>query len=342
VDGVIAAEMKDHHIVGVSLAVIDNGSIRTARGYGFTDKNRKTPLTTTTLFQAGSVSKPVAALGALRLVEDGLLSLDGDVNRWLKEWQVPGSQLTKDEKVTIRRILSHSAGLTVHGFPGYAAGERLPTPIQVLDGAKPANTAPIRVDTVPGSAWRYSGGGYTVMQQLMTEVTGKPFPVFMEETVLGPLRMSSSSYEQPLPKDKAVSAASGYHADGKRVPGRWHIYPEMAAAGLWTTASDLARFAIGVQQAFSGKPNGGLSQHIARQMLSLQKERSGLGFGLSGEGKTLSFAHGGRDEGFDTFLMAYAETGQGAVIMINANDDSGAVKRMLAAISQDYHWPATP
>lgn len=342
VDDVIAAEMKCHHIPGVSLAVIENGSIRTARGYGFTDKSGKTQVTSTTLFQAGSVSKPVAAVGALRLVDDGRLSLDGNVNQWLKQWKVPENQFTKDEKVTLRRILSHSAGLTVHGFPGYAAGKRLPTLIQVLDGAKPANTAAIRVSSVPGSTWRYSGGGYTVMQQLMTELTGKPFAVFMEETVLGPLCMASSTYEQPLPEDKAMSAATGYYGNGKPVPSRWHTYPEMAAAGLWTTASDLARFAIGIQQAFTGKPNAVLSQSITRQMLSPQKERSGLGFGLNGDGKTLSFAHDGRDEGFDTFLMAYAETGQGVVIMVNANDDSGAVKRMVAAVRQEYHWPETP
>jgi len=342
VNDVVAAEMKEHHIREVSLAIIENGQISKAQGYGFTDKSRAIPVTTSTLFQAGSVSKPVAALGALRLVEDGRLSLDEDVNRRLKEWKVPENDFTKDEKVTLRRILSHSAGLTVHGFPGYAVGAPMPTLVEILDGAKPANTAAIRVDVVPGSTSRYSGGGYTVMQQMMIDVTGKPFPEFMQETVLTPLRMEASTYEQPLPKDRVAAAATGYYANGKQVEGKWHIYPEMAAAGLWTTASDLARFAIDIQQALAGKSNPVISQSMTRQMLTVQKGGSGLGLGLEGSGKTLRFSHGGRDEGFDAFMMAYAASGQGVVIMINANDNSGAVNRMVEAVRREYHWPDPP
>jgi CubicO group peptidase (beta-lactamase class C family) len=244
------------------------------------------------------------------LVEDGRLSLDDDVNRCLKQWKLPENDFTKDEKVTLRRILSHSAGLTVHGFPGYAVGAPQPTLVQVLDGVEPANTSAIRVDVIPGSTNRYSGGGYTLMQQMVIEATGKPFPEFMQQAVLTPLLMSASTYEQPLPKEKAATAATGYYANGNEVEGKWHIYPEMAAAGLWTTASDLARFAIGIQQAMAGKSNPVISQSMTRQMLTVHKGNSGLGFGLGGSGKTLSFAHGGRDEGFDAFLIAYAESGQ--------------------------------
>ena len=342
VNDVVVAEMKEHHITGVSLAIIENGQVGKAQGYGFTDKSLAIPVTTSTLFQAGSVSKPVAALGALRLVEDGRLSLDEDVNRWLKQWKVLENDYTKDEKVTLRRILSHSAGLTVHGFPGYTVGASMPTLVEILDGTKPANTAAIRVDVVPGSTSRYSGGGYTVMQQMMIDVIGKPFPEFMQETVLTPLRMAASTYEQPLPKDKVAAAATGYYADGKQVEGKWHIYPEMAAAGLWTTASDLARFAIGIQQALAGKSNPVISQSMTRQMLTVQKGNSGLGLGLDGSGKTLRFSHNGRDEGFDAFMMAYAESGQGVVIMINANDNSGAVNRMVDAVRREYNWPDPP
>src|SRR2546425_722682 len=210
VDEVVAAEMKEHHITGVSLAIIENSEISKARGYGFVEQSTTTPVTTSTLFQAGSISKPVAALGALRLVKDGRLSLDEDVNRWLKQWKVPENDFTKDEKVTLRRILSHSAGLTVHGFPGYAVGAPMPTLVEILDGAKPANTAAILVDVVPGSTSRYSGGGYTLMQQMIIDATGKAFPEFMQETVLTPLRMAASTYEQPIPKDKVAATATGY------------------------------------------------------------------------------------------------------------------------------------
>jgi CubicO group peptidase (beta-lactamase class C family) len=308
VDDFAEAQMRDHGIVGLSLAIIDDGKIIKARGYGFTDKSGKTPITTSTLFQAGSVSKSVAALGALRLVEQGQIALDEDVNARLRTWKVPENEFTKDEKVTLRRILSHSAGLTVHGFPGYAAGSPVPTLVQVLDGEKPANTPAIRVNFVPGSKWRYAGGGYTVMQQLLMDVTGQPFPEFMQKSVLTPLGMAQSTFEQPLPKDVATATPAGYLANGTAVRGRWHIYPEMAAAGLWTTPSDLARFAIGIQQSLAGKSNSVVSPAMTRRMLTVQMADDGLGVFIKGSGKTLRFLHGGRDEGFDTEMIARAET----------------------------------
>lgn len=339
VDEVVAAEMQRHGIVGVSIAIIVDSEIRMAKGYGFTDRSAATRVTTNTLFQAGSVSKPVAALAALRMVEKGRLSLDEDVNRSLTNWRVPENAFTKDEKVTLRRILSHSAGLTVHGFPGYAAGSRLPTLRQILDGSKPANTPAIRVDVVPGSTWSYSGGGYTVMQQMLTELTGKAFPELMQEAVLAPLHMTASTYEQPLPADRAGLAATGYYGNGKAVKGKWHVYPEMAAAGLWTTPSDLARFAIGIQEALAAKSDLVISRSMTRQMLTVQKGNDGLGLFLNGNDKTLRFGHDGRDEGFDTVLVAGAECGCGVVVMINANENSGAVSRMVEAVRREYHWP---
>lgn len=342
VDDAVATEMMAHHITGLSLAIISDGRIIKAQGYGFTDSSAKSPVTTSTLFQAGSISKSVAALGALHLIEQGRLSLDEDVNVKLQTWKVPENEFTKDKKVTLRGILSHSAGLTVHGFPGYAVDAPVPALVQVLDGAKPANTPAIQVDFIPGSKRRYAGGGYTVMQQLMVDATSQPFPELLESTVLKPLGMSASSYEQPLPKEMASATAVGHYPDGSEVKGRWHIYPEMAAAGLWTTASDLARFAIGIQQSLAGKSNPVISRLMTRQMLTPQKGNGGLGVFLAGDGKALRFFHDGRDAGFDASMTAYAEIGQGAVIMINANDNSNAVPRMMKAIAQEYHWPHYP
>ncbi len=338
VDKVVAVEMREHHIPGLSLAIIDGGKIVKAQGYGFADQVGKTPVTTSTLFQAGSVSKSVAAVGALRLVEQGRLSLDEDVNGRLRSWKVPENEFTKDKKVTLRRILSHTSGFTVHGFPGYAANTPLPSLTQVLDGAKPANTPAIRVELEPGGKWQYSGGGYTVMQQLLIDVTGRPFPEFMQATVLKPCGMNESTYEQPLPEKLRSATAAGHRTDGSEVAGRWHVYPEMAAAGLWTTPSDLARFAISIQQSLAGKPDAVLSQAMARRMLVNQRNNDGLGVFLGGNGKTLRFFHDGRDAGFDASMNAYAETGQGAVIMINANNDSSAVLRVMFAIGKEYRW----
>ena len=240
----LAARMAELKVPGVSIAVIYNGAIEWAKGYGAAEAGTQTPVTPRTLFQAASVSKPVAALAALRLVEQGRLVLDEDVNAKLKSWKVPENEFTKAEKVTLRRLLSHTAGLTVHGFGGYPADVPVPSLAQVLDGEKPANSAAIRVDIVPGTVWRYSGGGYTVMQQLLIDVTGRAFPDILAELVLKPVGMTDSTYEQPLPEARRGGAAAGHTSDGKLLPGRCHTYPEMAAAGLWTTPTDLARFLL--------------------------------------------------------------------------------------------------
>ena len=211
--------MQLYKVPGLSIAVVDNFKIEWAKGYGVIGTGSSTPVTMYTLFQAGSISKPVAATGTLFLVEHDKLSLDENVNQKLKSWQVPDNDFTKDEKVTLRRILSHSAGLTVHGFPGYEVGKPIPTLVQIFNGEPPANTAAIRVDLVPGTKYRYSGGGVTIEQQLDIDVTGKPFPQFMRETVLDKIGMSDSSYEQPLPPARAAAAAIGTRADGTPIHG---------------------------------------------------------------------------------------------------------------------------
>lgn len=240
----IAQRMQELGIPGLSIAVIDEGKVSWTRAYGLSDTVEKTPVTTQTLFQAGSISKPVAALGALRLVAEGRLSLDEDVNSKLRTWRVPENEFTKDDKVTLRRLVSHTAGLTVHGFPGYAVGSKIPTVVQVLDGTTPANTGPVRVDIRPGSKYRYSGGGYTVMQLLIADVSGKSFESYMQTQVLDVLGMKSSTYAQHMPAALAPRMASAHRSDGSRIPGKRHIYPEMAAAGLWTTPSDLAQYLL--------------------------------------------------------------------------------------------------
>src|SRR6201984_435828 len=190
--------MKLYNVPGLSVAVIEDYKIAWVKTYGVTEPGGTVPVTPKTLFQAGSISKPVAAAGMLALVQEGKLSLDEDVNRKLKSWKVPENEFTKEQRVTLRRLASHSAGLTVHGFPGYDVDEKVPTLVQIFNGEKPANTAPIRVDFVPGSNERYSGGGITIEQQLMMDVSGKQFPALMKETVLDKIGMSDSSYEKPL------------------------------------------------------------------------------------------------------------------------------------------------
>ena len=334
--------MEIFKVPGLSVAVIDNYKIAWTKAYGVTAIGGTTPVTTTTLFQAGSISKPVAATGALYLVEHGKLSLDDDVNKKLVTWKVPENEFTREQKVTLRRLVTHSGGLTVHGFPGYATDEPIPTLVQIFNGEKPANTDPIRVDFVPGTKVRYSGGGVTIEQQLMIDVTGTPFPQFMQTTVLDKIGMTHSTYEQPLPPARAAQTATGTYSDGKAVPGKWHIYPEMAAAGLWTTPTDLAKFAIEIALSKHGRSNRVLSQALAQEMLRPQIERAGLGFFLGDEKNPDQFGHGGADEGFQADLIMFGDSGQGIAIMGNSDNFFRVAPYFENSVAREYGWKSPP
>lgn len=211
----LAKRMEELHIPGVSIAVVHNGAIEWAKGYGVRQTGGDA-VKTDTMFQAGSISKPVAAMGTLHLVQEGKLSLDVDINAYLKSWELPQSTAAPGAVVTLRELLTHTAGLTVHGFPGYAAGKPVPTLVQALNGEKPANTEAIRVDSPPGKEWRYSGGGYTVMQQLVIDTVKEPYPKFLHDTVLAPIGMSHSTYQQPLTAALLTNAAMPTTPMGRR------------------------------------------------------------------------------------------------------------------------------
>jgi CubicO group peptidase (beta-lactamase class C family) len=333
----LPALMELYKVPALSIAVIDDYKIVWAKGYGTIGTGSTSPVTTKTLFQAGSISKPVAATGALYLVEQGKLALDEDVNLKLKSWKVPENEFTKDQKVTLRRLMSHTAGLTVHGFPGYDVDAPPPTLVQVFNGEKPANTAPIRVDVVPGTIQRYSGGGVTIEQQLMMDVTGKPFPQLLRETVLDKIGMSDSSYDQPLPPARAAMTAIGTYSDGKAVHGKWHIYPEMAAAGLWTTPTDLAKFAIEIAQSRRGKSNRVLSRKMTEEMLTGVKDGAGLGFFVEKENPG-QFGHNGADEGFQALLSMNSESGKGVAIMADSDNGINVANLVLRSVAKEYAW----
>jgi len=333
----LAELMKAFNVPALSLAVIENFKIVDAKAYGVIEPGSSVPVTTKTLFQAGSISKPVAATAALYLVEHGKLSLDEDVNQKLKSWKLPDNEFTKTERVTLRRLMSHTAGLTVHGFPGYDVDAARPTVPQVLDGEKPANTAPVRVFIAPGTKDIYSGGGVTIEQLLMTDVSGKDFPALMRETVLDKIGMSDSSYEQPLPAARAAMTAGGAYADGKPVHGKWHIYPEMAAAGLWTTPTDLAKFAIEIALSKQGKSNRVLSQKMTQEMLTPVMDGVGLGFFMEKENPG-QFGHNGADEGFQALLSMNWESGNGIALMADSDNGISVMNQVLKRVAREYAW----
>ncbi|MDQ2842942.1 MAG: serine hydrolase [Acidobacteriota bacterium] len=334
----LAQRLAELHVPGVSIAVVHNGAIEWAQGFGVEQLGGK-PVNPGTLFQAGSISKPVAAMAALHLVQQGKLTLDSDVNTVLVTWKIPPNPIAPNAQVTLRELLTHTAGFTVHGFPGYAANAPVPSLVQVLNGEKPANTAPIRLESIPGSKWNYSGGGYTVMQQVLLDVAKEPFPKLLNETVLAPMGMTHSTYDQPLPSRLQPNAATPYAAEGAAIPGGAHTYPEMAAAGLWTTPSDLARYIIENQQSLVGKANHVLSQQLTQQMLTPGKGNWGLGVEIGGSASNPYFSHGGVNEGFESLFVGYERTGEGAVVMTNAQGGSRLASEIMGSIAVEYNWP---
>ena len=334
----LSERMAFYGVPGVAITVIDEGGVAGTRTYGLADRDSGEAVDEDTLFQAGSVSKPVAAFGAMRMVEDGRLELAIPVNAQLKSWRIPDNEFTQQIPVTLSHLLSHTGGLTVHGFAGYAVDGAVPSVLQILDGQPPANSEPVRVDFLPGSRWRYSGGGYTIAQLLMTDVADQDFPALMQALVLKPIGMHASSYVNPLPSEQLKHAAAGVLPDRSAVPGKRHTYPEMAAAGLWTTSADLALFAIEMQKALAGKSEL-MKKSTAQSMLKIQADVPyGRGFGLSDVNGERYFGHGGWDEGFCAQLTAHRSSGQGVVIMINANQPA-FMNELQQAVAFEYGWP---
>jgi CubicO group peptidase (beta-lactamase class C family) len=334
----LKARMAYYHTPGVSIAAVNNYKIEWARGFGLREWGRRSPVTETTLFEAGSISKPIFALAIMRLVQEGKLDLDKDVNDYLTSWKIPPNG-SWQPRITLRQLLSHSAGLTVSGFPGYLRREKLPTLLDILNGRPPADTAPIEVNIMPGMQVRYSGGGMIVAQQLVLDVLGKPFPSVMRDLVFVPLKMQHSTYEQPLPKNWQGAAATAHPYKSQPVRGKWRVYPEMAAAGLWITPSDLARAGIELQLALKGESDRLLSAQTATRMLTPGVEPGiGLGFFLSGTGGDARFGHSGWNEGFVAEMTMYKETGSGAVIMLNSNEGEPLLYEIERAIAREYGW----
>ena len=315
----------------LSVAVMYDYKVDWAEGYGVIEVGGA-PATAETRFQAASVSKPVTALAVMKLWEQKRIDLDLNVNLTLKSWRVPENMFTATEKVTVRRLLSHTAGTTVSGVGEYT-GPPLPQLLEILDGVPPARSAPVRVDIVPGTRYRYSGGGYTVLQQLLIDVQGKAFPELLGELVLVPLGMTHSTFEQPLPTAWEPVTAREHAADGTRRSVRWHLHPDMAAAGLWTTPTDLALVAIEMASAVSGRGSRVLAPDTARLMLTAVLNGYGLGFGTSGS----RFSHVGLNTGYRCSLLA-TSAGDGLVIMTNSDGGPMLASDLTSFVRAEYQW----
>jgi CubicO group peptidase (beta-lactamase class C family) len=322
--------------------VIQDFKVAYAVAYGVADAETGAQATASTMFQAASISKPVAAMASLKAVQDGRFTLDQNINTILKSWKLPEGEFTKNGPVTPRTLMSHVSGTgDAFGFPGYAPGAPLPTLPQILDGTKPSNLRAVRLERAPYTGFEYSGGGVIIQQLALMDAVGKPFAQIAREWVLDPIGMTNSTFEQPLPAPREAQVARAHNGRGMRMGDPWHVYPEQAAAGLWTTSTDLAKFAIEVQLATAGRSKKVLSPVIAREMITPVGVGSyAVGFDVSKQGEGWYFQHGGSNWGFQCSLIAHRVKGYGAVIMTNGDAGGGLIGQIQRLIQAEYKWDA--
>ncbi len=333
--------MEALRVPGVSVAVIDGYAIAWAKGYGVMASGASDgPVTTRTMFQAGSVSKPVAAVAVLSQVEKRSFDLDTNINRYLRSWKLPDGDPVIAGGVTMRELLAHTAGITPEGFAGYERGAALPTMLQILEGKPPASNRAARRTAGPGSAVSYSGPGYTILQLALTDRLGKPFEDIVKASVFEPARMRDSTFEAVLPDALVARAARGHRLSGEVIPGGWYVHPESAATGLWTTASDLARLWIELAKSKAGRSDRVLSRDTTRRMLSQHRDEMGLGFVVRPGEAHGRFAHFGGNQGYRSHVEMFADTGQGVVVMTNSDAGQLLTALLVRRVAQVHGWPA--
>ena len=332
--------MDRFHVPGVSVAVIRDFEVHWAKGYGVADVENGTRVDADSMFQAASISKPVTAMAALRAVQDGRFSLDDDINTILKSWKLPAGEFTRRQAVTPRALMSHTSGLgDGFGFPGYHPSAPRPTVVEILNGSKPSNVGAVLMEREPFTAEKYSGGGVTMMQLALTDALGKPFPEIMQSLVLSPIGMTRSTFEQPLSAQRDQHAARAHSGGGRAMDTKWHVYPELAAAGLWTTPTDLAKFAIEIQKAVLGRSSRVLGPSTVREMLTpVGVGDYAVGLAITKKGEGWYFAHGGSNWGFQCGLIAHRLKGYGVVIMTNSDSGRPVINAIEDRVAAAYGW----
>lgn len=336
--GTIAEKMAKYQVNGMSLAVIHDYKIAWAKGYGWADLAEKRPVTTETLFEPGSISKTLNAVGILKLAQEKKLDLNTDINTYLSSWKFPYDSLSKGKPITLAHILSHQAGLSVHGFPGHNIKGPVPTVFEVLDGKAPSFTPAVRSEFEPGLTFQYSGGGTTISQVLLTDITHQVYDVWMYENVLKPIGMVNSTYAQPPAKDKQPLCASAYNRDGSPIENKFHVYPEQAAAGLWMTPSDLCQYIIDMQLAWQGKPSKVLNPDMVKLHLTpYNNGPTAMGTFIEDHDGALYFQHGAGNDGFCGQFYGSLEGGNGVVIFLNS-DNPKLIFEVINSVAKAYNW----
>lgn len=335
--GRLTEVMATYAVPGVSVAVIDGFKTEWARGYGVISSEGKKPVDASTLFPASSITKAFTAAVALKLVDRGILTLDGDVNGMLKTWKLPDSPFASTAKVTLRELLGHTACIN-RPEGGFGHDGTYPTTIEILNGTWPATNPPVRLDCIPGSRLAYSNFGYVIVQQLLVDATGRPFPALARDLALDTLRMESSTLEQPLAP--GLDSRAAFPHDDRGSPGQRFYNPNaLAQGGLWTTPSDLALFLIEIMRSRRGMSERVFSQAVTRQMLTPHYRDLdgaafwGLGFLAVGD---WGIFQAGADPGFRSLMAGFPLLGKGIVIMVNGENGELLQLRVLLNFILEY------
>ncbi|MES2133895.1 MAG: serine hydrolase [Bacteroidota bacterium] len=332
--------MKHYKVKGLSIAVVQNYKIVWAKGYGWADEKEKRPVTKETLFKPGSISKSLNAVGILKLAQDNTLDLYKDINDYLRSWKFPYDSLAKGKKITLANLLSHTGGLSVYGgFPGYDIKSKIPTIPQILDGKDPANTPAVRSLFEPGLQFQYSGGGTIISQLIITDITNQSYEKFMYDSVLKPIGMSHSFYSAAPPtKDKLHKMAMGYTTEGNEVKATFHVYPEQAPLGLWTTPTELCNYVIATQLAHIGKPSPVINRKMSELLLTPYLDNSATMGAFIGDRKGEKyFFHDAGNEGYRGLYYGSVEGGNGIVVFVNS-DDGTIILELLNSVANVYNW----
>lgn len=347
----IVDRMKYYNVPGVSIAVIKDYQIDWAKAYGLADTTLQIPITTETMFSAGSISKFVMAVAALKMVEDGQIDLNAPINQYLTSWKITENELTQMKPITLRMLLSHSAGTSQTSYFGFTPDQALPTIVEILNGEKISGTRKVVVNSEPDKEFRYSGGGSMIAQMALMDVSGESFEDLTHKLIFDKLEMSNSTFGQPLPHkfEKQVSWAYSSASWFKGMP---YVYPQQAAAGLYSTPIDLAKFFIDVQKSFLGKGQV-LGEEITKAMLTPQKEvsfgayREQIGIGPfliqrsdnKDDSEGIYFEFTGVNAGFLAYGIGSLTGGNGVIIMLNSGDDvNGMGKEIRRSVAKVYGW----
>jgi CubicO group peptidase (beta-lactamase class C family) len=333
----LTSQMESMHVPAVSMAAIRNGRVDWAQAYGVTALGGA-KATSHTIFGAASISKPITAVGVLKLVEEGKLDLDTDVNHYLKRWKIPDSAFTSEKKVTVRELLNHTSGIGTHNGGLYDPAQPIATFVQLLNGEKPAKNPPVQVEAVPGTKWAYSNGGYLVLALLVEDVTGETFAHYMKRAVLNPIAMNDSTFDAPLPPAWSSRAATAYWEDGKSaIPPEKFVAPNLAAGGLWTTPTDLAKFLIEIQREYNGTSQKLLHQYTVQMLVRPGLGSWGLGFKVGGSPGNLVLSHEGSGV-FQDQMLLYLH-GNGFVVMTSGGGGGALAEELLRSAGTVYDFP---